>query len=123
IEHLSKLAGIEITRRSLLNSGIPTLRDQRRQPADFQLQADHDQQISLAQLEQKAWLGLNEVWILISSGNRFHVDLVASDLLSEGSLIGGSGDDIELFGLSRYRQQECARQTCTTEGSPESHMT
>src|SRR5438876_11266957 len=106
IENFGELRGIEIARRSLLNPGISTLRNERRQPTDFQLQTDHDQQVSLAQLEQKAWLGLDEVRILIASGNRFHVDLVTSDLLSQGSHISGSGNDIELFGLCHYGQEK-----------------
>ena len=78
--------------------GVAALRDQWRQPADFQLQAHIDQQVGLAQLEQEAGLGFDEVRILIALGHRFYVDRVAADFLGQGGHVGGRGDDVQFLG-------------------------
>jgi len=57
------------------------LRDEWRQPSDFELQSHHDEQVSLTKLQQKTRLGFNEVGILIAFGHRLHVDLVAAHFL------------------------------------------
>src|SRR6185503_4065658 len=63
VEDLGELRSIEISLGPDLNARVPALRDERRQPPNLELQAHRDQQICLAQLEQEAWLGLNEMWV------------------------------------------------------------
>ena len=72
--------------------------DQRRQPADLQLQPHHHQQIGLPQFEQEAGLGFHEVRILVALGDRFDVDLVPADFLRQGRQVGRRRDDIQLLG-------------------------
>ena len=43
VEYLGELRSVEIARRAYLYLGIAALRDQRRKPADFELQADADE--------------------------------------------------------------------------------
>src|SRR5215510_4618002 len=104
VENLRKLRSIEITRRADLNPGISALVDERRQPADLQLQSDHDQQIRIPQPQQKARLRLDEMWILISLGNRFDRDLISTHLLRQRRHIGRSGNDRQFLRLCRVRQ-------------------
>src|ERR1700674_11932 len=81
IENLGELGSVQVAIRAYLNSWIAALSNQRREPADFQLQSDRDQQISLPQFQQETWLGFDEVGILISLGNGLHRDSVATNLL------------------------------------------
>src|SRR5947209_19392431 len=83
VENLVKLRSIEIAVWTNANSRVSAPRDERWQPANLQLQANGDQQIGLAQLEQEAWFRLNEVRILIAFGERFHADVVAAHFLRQ----------------------------------------
>ena len=76
--------------------------DKRWQPADFQVQPDHHQQIGVAQFQQEAGFGFNIVGVLISLGNGFDVHFIAGDFLRERSQISSGGDDVD---LSRLRGQ------------------
>jgi hypothetical protein len=96
LEYLRKIRSVQVACGSYLNSRVAGLSDQRRQPANFQLQADHDQQVSLAELKEEAGLGLHEVRILIPTGDRFHVDMVATDLRGQRGQIARSRDHPDL---------------------------
>ncbi len=96
LKDLRKLRSVQISRAGWLNTRVAGLRDQRRQPADFQLQSDGDQQIGLAKQEQKAGLGFDEVRVLIAAGNRIDLHAVAADGLRERSQVRGGRDDLEL---------------------------
>ena len=77
--------------------------DKRRQPADFQVQPDQHQQIGVAQFQQEAGFGFNIVRVLISLGNGFDVNLVATYFLGERGHVGGGGDYVDLSRLCRQR--------------------
>src|SRR6266849_2452097 len=96
LQNLRELRSIQIPRRGNLNLRGAGLGDQRRQPADLQLQSDHYEQVRPAQLQQKAGFGFDKVRVLISSGDGLHVDAVAADLLRQGGQVGGGGNDVEL---------------------------
>ena len=59
------------------------MRDQWRKPADFEFQADDNEEVGSAKFEQKAGFGFDEVWVLVAAGDRFDFDSVAADLLRE----------------------------------------
>src|SRR5262249_28005346 len=81
LEDLGKLGGIEVAVGSRLNSSISRLRNQRRQPSDFQIKTDTDEQVGISQFKQEAWLCFHKVRVLIALGDRVDIDLVAADLL------------------------------------------
>ena len=119
-EDLGELRSIEISVCSTLNSPISGLRDQWRQPADFQVETYTDEQVGIPQFQQEARLGFHEVGILISLGYRLHIDSIASDFLRESCQIGRGGDDVELFGEGERRQQQCCQQS--EEGKSFHHL-
>ncbi len=85
---------------------MPLCVDERRQPSDLKLQAHHDQQIGLAQLQQETGLGLDKVRILIALGNGFNLDLVAANFLRQRRQVGGGCDDVELLGRRPIGQKQ-----------------
>src|SRR5262249_20047494 len=106
LEDLGKLRCIEIAVTARLDSSIAALRDQRRQPADFKIQANADQQIGVAQLEEKAGLGLNEVRILVAFGESFYINLIAADLAGKRGEVSQRGNDSQFFGFGGSRRQK-----------------
>jgi hypothetical protein len=56
---------IDVTVGTDLHLRVATLRDERWQPANLQLAADRDQDISLLQLQDEARFGFDKVRILI----------------------------------------------------------
>ena len=88
--------GVEVARRARLNLAVAALLNQRRQPADFELPADGDQQIGALELEDEARLRLDEVRILIALGDRFDGDPIAADLAPDRRQVLGRGDHVEL---------------------------
>src|SRR5216684_4562614 len=81
LENLSELRRVQITSRCGLDIPITALGDQRRKPADLQLQSYADQEIGMAQLQQEAGLGIDKVRVLIALGQRLNIDLVAANFL------------------------------------------
>ena len=104
-EDLGELRSVEISVCSALNSPVAGLRDQWRQPANFQVETHTDEQVGVPQFQQEAGFGLDEMRILISPGDRLHIDSITSDLLRQSGQIGGRGDDNELLGKGKGRQQ------------------
>src|SRR5262249_43232952 len=85
-----------VSRRSDLDFRIAALRLQRRQPTDLELQADGDQQISFLQLQKKARLRFDEVWVLVALGDGVDGNAIAAHLAPDRSEIFGRGDNVEL---------------------------
>ncbi len=89
LENLGGQRCIEVAVATRLDSGVPALGDERRQPPDLEFAADHDQQVGAIQLEHEARLRLDEVRILISPGQRLDLDLVAADFTrNRGQIFG-----------------------------------
>ena len=59
-------------------------------------QSDRDQQVGSLKLQDEARLRLDEVRILVASGERLDRNPIAADLPADGGEILGSRDDIEL---------------------------
>ena len=93
-QNFGKLRCIEVSRRPNLYFWIAALCDKRRQPSDLQLQSNADQQIRLAQLQQKARLGFDKMRVLISPGEGFDIDLVATDFPGQRGHVGRGSHDI-----------------------------
>ena len=79
LQNLAELGHVQIAALPDLDLGIAALRDQRRQPSDLQLQSDDHQQVGLAEIQQEAGLGLDEVGVLIALGDGIDSDVVAAD--------------------------------------------
>ena len=109
-EDLGKLGSVKISVCANLNATVAALCDQRRQPSNFELQTDCDQQVSLSQFQQKTWFGLDKMRVLISLGDGFDIDAVAADLLCQRRHIGGGSDHVEFFRLGCNRQKQQAHQ-------------
>src|SRR5713101_8112905 len=117
-ENFGETRSVKIAGGADLDFGIGGLRDQRRQPADFKLETDNDQEIGALELEQEARLGVDKVRILIAAGNGFNFNFVATDFLRESGKVGGSGYDLKLAGGARSRRQnERAQQSEGGENS------
>src|SRR5216683_370924 len=109
-KNFGETRSVEIARSADLDFGICGLRDQRRQPADFELETDNNEEVGALELEEETGLGVNEVGILIAAGDGFHFDSVAADFLRESGEIGGSGDDLNLAGSASGQRPERCRQ-------------
>src|SRR6266849_11067680 len=103
-KNFGETRSVEIARSADLDFGIRGLRDQRRQPADFELETDNNEEVGALELEEETGLGVNEVGILIAAGDGFHFDFVATDFLRESGKVGGSGYDLKLAGGARSRR-------------------
>ena len=109
-EDAGEARGVEIALRAGLDARIAGLGDERRQPSDFQLEADDDEKVGFAELEEKTGLGFDEVRILIAAGNGFHIHAVAADFLDDGGEIGGGRDDPGFGGRgSAWRERRSSR--------------
>ena len=96
IEDFRRRRNIEVSRGAGLDPGIPALIDERRKPADFELQADHDEQIRFLQLQHEAGLGLDEVRILIAPGDGLGGRAVTADVSGNRGQIFGGCDYVDL---------------------------
>ena len=81
LQDRGKLRGVQIALSRGLNFSVATLGYQRRQPANFQVQANQNQKIGIAQLEQEAGFRLYEMRVLVAFGQGLHIYLVAAHLL------------------------------------------
>src|SRR5229473_1066730 len=81
LQNFSKLGCIQVACGGGLNISVAALSDQRRKPADLQLQSYADQEIGMAQLQQEAGLGIDKVRVLIALGQRLNINLVAANFL------------------------------------------
>src|SRR5262249_16050801 len=59
---------------------------------------------------QKAGFGFDEMWILVTTSDGFHFDLVATDFLSERSEVGSGSHDIQLARGARRGRASRAEQ-------------
>src|SRR5205823_13537562 len=87
------------------NTTDPALRYKQRQPANFKLQTNHNQQISLPQLEQETGIVLDKVRVLISLSQRLDVDVIATNFLNECGHIRSRGDYVELLRFCACREK------------------
>src|SRR5262245_63614393 len=78
---------VHVSCRAWLNLGVTALLDQRRQPPNFQLSSDEDEDVGLLQLEDEARLGLDEVWVLVAPGKRLHARSIACHFSGDRSQI------------------------------------
>src|SRR5260370_6866047 len=92
-ENFGKTGRIKVARRANLNLRIGGLADERRKPADFQLESDYDQKVGVAEFQKEAGLGFNEMRVLVAAGNGFDVDFFAANFLGEGREVGGRCHD------------------------------
>src|SRR5438445_6798989 len=67
-KNFGELRSIEVSLSTGLYLAVAALGDQGRKPADFQFQADQDQEVGITKLEQKTGLGLHEVRVLVALG-------------------------------------------------------
>jgi len=109
LQDLRELRSVEISVRTDLDPRISALRDQRRQPADFQLQSDYYQQVRLPQFQQKTRLCLHEMRVLITLRHGLNANAVAAYFLRERCQVSCSRHDIQFL---------CRRHT--GEGQPQS---
>ena len=79
-----------------LNLRIPAAVDERRQPPDFQLAADDDEQIGSIAAEDEARLRLDEVRILIALGDRIDGTCDRRPLPAQSTQIFGRRDHVQL---------------------------
>ena len=75
---------------------VAGLVDQRRQPADLEVEAVLDQNVGFVQRDDEARLRLNVVGILVRLADAGDVDAIAADVARDGREIGQRGDDLEL---------------------------
>ena len=95
-QDLAELGHVHIAGLRRLDLGIPALRDQRRQPADFELQAHYYQQVCLLQFEEETGLRFDEVRILVALGDGIDRDQVASDFARQRGEVFGSSHHVDL---------------------------
>ena len=72
---LGELRGVQIARRADLDPRLPLCVISGGSQPISSCEADDDQQVGLAQLEQEAGLGFDEVRVLVALGDGFDVDL------------------------------------------------
>ena len=101
--------GVEVAVGAGLDLRVAALLDERRQPADLQLASDDDQQVGLLQLQDEAWLGFDEVRILVAARERIDGDAIAADLARDRRQVLGGGDDVELALRAPGRGEQRAR--------------
>src|SRR5438876_671976 len=89
------LRGFEITRAAELDSGVPALREQERNPADLQLRAGTDQQVSGADSGNQAGPRFDAVWVLQCGRCKIDRYLVSAQLLRQGTPLGLAGEYVE----------------------------
>src|SRR5262249_39364556 len=100
-QDLGEARGVKVAGTSGLDSAVAALSDQRRQPADFKVESDQDEQVGIAQLKQEAGFGFDEVRVLVALGQRLNFHLVAADLLRERGQVSQRGNHLKFFGLRR----------------------
>src|SRR5215471_81171 len=87
---------IQVAIRAHLNFRVAALLDEGRQPPDFEIAPDQDEDVGSLQFENKARLGFDEVRILVPLGDRIDRDVIAADLVRDRREILGGGHYIEL---------------------------
>jgi hypothetical protein len=87
---------VDIAISSNLDLSIATLLDQRRQPADFEITTDEDEQVGLLEFKDETRFRLDEVRILVSPGNRIDSNAIPADLARDGRKVLGRCHDIQL---------------------------
>ena len=98
LEDLAEVRDVEISFSADLNFRVAALRLQRRQPADFELQADHHQQVRFLEPQQETGFGLDEVRVLVALRYGIDADVVAADLARDGRQVFRGRDHIQLRG-------------------------
>src|SRR6185295_18422588 len=96
VEDVHALRDVEIAGGARQDLAVPALVEQRRQPADLQVEADHFQQVGVPEQQQETRLGLDKVRVLIPAGDGGDVDAVAGHFLRDRGEVGGGGDDVQL---------------------------
>jgi hypothetical protein len=109
-QNFRELRCVQISGCGRLDVSVAALRDQRRQPANFQIQSHQDQKIGVPQLQQETRLGIDEMRVLIALGQRLDIYLVPSDLLRQRCKIGKSGYDLQILGRCLGRSEHSDRQ-------------
>jgi len=105
IEDRDARRDIEIAGLSGTNAVVAALIEERRKPADLELEPDDFEQIGVAKQQQIARLRLDEVRILIALRDRRDVYAIAADFFRERREILNGGDDFERCGV-RARADE-----------------
>src|SRR5260370_40175272 len=108
LENFSELRRIQISRRGWLDISVATLSDQRRKPADLQLQSHTDQEIGVTQLQQEAGFGIDKVRILIAPGQRLNINLVAANFLGKRREVRKRSNHLQIL-----------RGCCRRDGKPD----
>src|SRR5215831_10556381 len=110
LQNLGVPRSVEVARRTDLDFWVGGLCDQGRQPADFQFEADHDEEVRFAKFEQKTGLGFDEMWVLVAASNRFDFNSVTANFLREGGQIRCSRHDVQFARGARGGRTSCAEQ-------------
>jgi hypothetical protein len=98
VEDLHPLRDVEVAGGAGADVVVAALVEQRRQPADLQLQADHFEQVGIFQQQQKTRLWLDEVRVLIAAPDGVDLHPVAAHFAGQRGQILGGGDDFQLVG-------------------------
>ncbi len=97
LQYPRKTRRVKIAGRSDLNLRISRLLDQGREPSDFKLEANDDQQVGLAQLEQETRFCFDEVRVLVTTCDGIHFDPVTANFLNKSSEVGRRCDHTQLI--------------------------
>jgi hypothetical protein len=89
LEPLDPLRGVDEAGSAGLHLGVSRVGEQRRRPADLELEADFDEEVGALQFQQVRRLGVDEVRILEAGGDRRDLDARAADLARDGGEVGG----------------------------------
>src|SRR4029450_12742158 len=83
----------------------------RRQPSDLEVAPDDDQEVGAIELEHEAWLGFDEMRILIAARQRLDFDPIPADLARDGRQVLSTGYRIDRGrGLPGARRQSAEQQ-------------
>src|SRR5258705_8795303 len=86
---------LEVARFSRLHLGVARLLQHQRQPADLELGAGRDDEIGAARARDQARARVDVMRILQRVGRGVHGDLVAAELLGEGTPFGNGREYVE----------------------------
>ena len=85
---------------------VAALIEQRRQPADLQLQANDFEQIGVLQKKQKTRFRLDEVRVLIALADGDDLDAIAADFTGDRRRIFRRRDDFQFVGGKQIAADE-----------------
>src|ERR1700738_5229786 len=106
LQNSGKAGSVQIAGATNLDAGVAGLGDERRKPADFELESDDDEELRPGKFKKEAGLRIDEMRILISARDGFDGNFITANFLCDGSEVGGGGHDLEFAVGARGKRKQ-----------------